>query len=282
MFVNKLFFMNTNDFSSFIMSPQNLDKNTLHKVKEITGQFPYCQIAHVLYIKNLSNINDNSYSSYLGIAASYAGSRKRLFSLIHDKISKETQQSESFASAAIDVKKTDITPEVSTQKSENIINVEEKPLIREEIKTEEIKPKDTVEISKSTPPVTPLSDADKKAEFQRQLKLRLAEIAKESNQTEGEKQKSNELIDKFIKEEPKISSPKSENSENKDLAEKSSTDNSEIISETLAQIYEKQGNFKKAIETYEKLSLKYPEKNTYFAAQIENIKNNSQYLNSEK
>jgi hypothetical protein len=150
---------------------------------------------------------------------------------------------------------------------------------------EEVKPIKEVEIKK--PEITPvaISDADKKAEFQRQLKIRLAEIAQESKKEEktinssindNEKSNKNELIDKFIKEEPRLIPKNQETINNEDLSMTSSLDDSEIISETLAQIYEKQGNYAKAILTYEKLSLKFPEKNTYFAAQIENIKKSNQ------
>ncbi|MGQ8336344.1 hypothetical protein ACUNWD_07310 [Sunxiuqinia sp. A32] len=51
-------------------------------------------------------------------------------------------------------------------------------------------------------------------------------------------------------------------------------DNAEnkFVTETLAKIYAKQGLYKEAILAYEKLSLKYPEKNTYFADQIQELK----------
>jgi tetratricopeptide (TPR) repeat protein len=49
-------------------------------------------------------------------------------------------------------------------------------------------------------------------------------------------------------------------------------DSDEFITETLAKVYLKQGLYFEALRSYEKLSLKFPEKNSYFATQIDNIK----------
>jgi TolA-binding protein len=49
-------------------------------------------------------------------------------------------------------------------------------------------------------------------------------------------------------------------------------DAQEVATETLADIYATQGHKDKAIEIYEQLILKYPEKHIYFAAQIERLK----------
>jgi hypothetical protein len=47
----------------------------------------------------------------------------------------------------------------------------------------------------------------------------------------------------------------------------------EVVTETMAEVWEKQGNHEKARETYEKLSLLVPDKSSYFAAKIDQLKN---------
>ena len=92
-----------------------------------------------------------------------------------------------------------------------------------------------------------------------------ADIAKE-------KTVSDELIDKFIEEQPRITPKKTAFYNPVDMAKKSVQEHDEFITETLARIYVKQGNIPRAIRAYNKLSLKFPEKSAYFAALIEELK----------
>lgn len=83
--------------------------------------------------------------------------------------------------------------------------------------------------------------------------------------------KGSEIIESFIKNEPQISPPKPEAINNENKARKSAEDHNDVVSETLANIYIEQMLYDKAIETYEKLSLKFPEKSRYFADLIQSL-----------
>jgi tetratricopeptide (TPR) repeat protein len=83
-----------------------------------------------------------------------------------------------------------------------------------------------------------------------------------------------EIIQNFLKSKPTINrfSNTTDTQPNKDLSKTSTIGTEDLVSETLANILLKQGKIKKAIEAFEKLKLKYPEKSTYFAARIQQIK----------
>jgi tetratricopeptide (TPR) repeat protein len=58
-----------------------------------------------------------------------------------------------------------------------------------------------------------------------------------------------------------------------ELSKKSISEKDEVVTETLALIFEKQGKIDKAVETYTKLMVKYPEKKSIFANRIEELNN---------
>lgn len=108
-------------------------------------------------------------------------------------------------------------------------------------------------------------------EKEQQEELKQEETAQPKKRTRKD---IDDLIDKFISEEPKISrpSPKQDFFSPVNKARQSVQEDDEFVTETLANIYLKQGSYAKAIKTYETLSLKFPEKKLYFAARIKEIK----------
>lgn len=86
---------------------------------------------------------------------------------------------------------------------------------------------------------------------------------------------TSEEINQFLKQE--INKKKQKNKKNKKIAvnkraKASIQNNKKNITETLANIYVKQKKYDKAIEIYKSLNLKYPEKNTYFANKMKQIR----------
>ena len=96
-------------------------------------------------------------------------------------------------------------------------------------------------------------------------------IEEQIEKRKSDRDKKANLIDKFIESKARIVPKKDYHSDNK-LSTESIIEDEELFTEQLAKIYIKQGHLEKALETYEKLYLKYPEKNIYFATRIEYVK----------
>jgi len=84
------------------------------------------------------------------------------------------------------------------------------------------------------------------------------------------KTKKTELIDKFIENNPKITPAR--DLVDIQLKPIEIPDTTHLMTETLARVYLEQKKYQKAIQAYEILILKYPEKSIFFADRIQNIK----------
>ncbi len=89
------------------------------------------------------------------------------------------------------------------------------------------------------------------------------------------KPSNNELLTK-AKKKKKSKKSKKKKSLLKQKIEASVERNEEIMTETLAKLYMDQGYYKRALTLYEQLSLKYPEKSSFFAPFIADIKSKLQ------
>jgi hypothetical protein len=112
-----------------------------------------------------------------------------------------------------------------------------------------------------------LIESEKVEKINTEEKIKSKEYFDINSYQDHDNQGNDDLISRFVKENPRIK-PKEINEENEDISKESVEENIDLLSETLVKVYIKQGLFEKAIQSYKKLSLKYPEKNTYFASQI--------------
>jgi hypothetical protein len=91
--------------------------------------------------------------------------------------------------------------------------------------------------------------------------------------TPSAKELQSELIEKFIITNPRIEPVRGKSDKPVvDISKQFVEESGGFVTETLARIYIKQGYLSKAIDIYEELSLKFPEKSSYFATQIEKVR----------
>ena len=270
--------MNTNDYINLLNNSKTInDKQTL-VLETIVTEFPFYQSARALYLKGLYNQESFRYNYELKKTAAHTTDRSVLFDFItsddfkifqqevYDKYQAEIQ---SIIVADYEYVEEENRPVILDTISKSI-NVTERISVLEQKETNK-EAEEALEIGK------PLQfDKNETHSFSEWLQLaKIAPIVRKETEKQikvsSELEKKFDLIEKFIELNPKISQVKDTTSIPINIAKSNETPSS-IMTETLAQIYLEQKKYSKAIQAYEILILKYPEKSSFFADRIKNIK----------
>lgn len=272
--------MNVTDYTYLINKPDAINEKQTDALGKVLDEFPFFQSARALRLKGLFNQNSFRYNYALKVTAAYTTDRTVLFDFITSDTFVAIQK-------GLYEKKIQELLEISVVDSEII-----KPVIRLEPKSNTleqsilttIKSSTQIEAEESTKLAEenleigkPLGfSINEKHSFQEWLQLSrtqpiVREPKSEITTLDSEKKKKSELIDKFIEASPKIS-PIKQSSESSISFEINKSDNSYLMTETLARVYLEQKKYQKAVQAYEILILKYPEKSSFFADRISDIK----------
>ena len=276
--------MNVTDYTYLINKPDAIHEKQTEALEKVLEEFPYFQSARAIQLKGLYNQNSFKYNAALRITAAYSTDRSVLFDFITSDTFTSIHKS-LYDRKALEIQEIEVIDSetlISEEKSKLKINQLERSILTS------IKEASPIETEYSSTTVeeklaigTPLDFSKKEQHsFQEWLQLsRMEPIKRESEQptnkpaliVDADKRKNKELIDKFIETSPKISAVKHgvPYSVSFDL---NAADNSSLMTETLARVYLEQKKYQKAIQAYEILILKYPEKSSFFADSISDIK----------
>ncbi len=300
--------MNVPEFTSLLQHPGKISGDQMYSLLKIVQEYPYFQPVRALYLKALKQQDSFEYNTALKHTAAYTTDRTILFDFITSETFLQHQTAKHINKRIFDINTIEVTAEefvvetLNKEENEAILNpglfypkapdpdIEDSPLEEElpaekdgtaEEKTipEEKEPEAQLEMGK------PLSfDPHEMHSFAEWLKLTALKPIDRStgtdhvSETKKKRTAKFKLIDKFIAQNPKIV-PKKDAAPSPDIIREKEVEKADLMTATLARVYLEQKKFKKAIQAYKILSLKYPEKSSFFADQIKAIQDLQQNNN---
>lgn len=298
--------MNVEGYTRLLANPSDLGKEDLEQLDALLDRYPYFQSARALHLKGLKNSDSYRYNDALRLTAAHTTDRDVLFDYITSQRFTQNEVSEqivqnSEAVRAMEVVSEDVSAQISRElenqlrgeikKAEAILDPElfERKLDSIAQMADTPEEEEAAEQASTSPEQT--LQLDKPLEFSKEDTHSFSEWLKLTKATpidrsQGERpeqkpesspapksaiQRKFDLIDQFIQKEPKLQASRDAKPK-KNLAKPYTQRPDSMMTETLAKVYLQQKNYKKAIQAYEILILKNPEKSGFFADQIRAIK----------
>jgi len=268
--------MNSTDYIYLLNKPYAINDRQFRELEPILEKYPYFQSARVLPLKHLYNLDSHQYNDALKKTAAYTHDRSVLFDFITttqfttiDNTLYDRKVAELLNMEVIDSEIVVIPVAVDPLQQSLLATIEKSG----EVEKVEPQPNKALELGKPLP-----FNTEEKHSFQEWLQLsRFQPIERKEipaatapRENGDARSKKLELIDKFIETNPKI--PAISKDSTPTVIAMESPDKSYLMTETLAKVYLEQKKYPRAIQAYEILILKYPEKSSFFADRIEEIK----------
>lgn len=245
-------------FSYWATNPADTALSDIAHLEEAVGQYPYCQILHLLLGKAVNMHEPERTGEVLHRTAAHALNRKALRKLI----SNEFEWSDNLLVKQLN----SVFP--NDYQKENYTSFKAKKVELPDLS--KLALIDFDEIA-SRPPIddSTLRESALQTDLEKMRGL-------ENERLETARQLQMDIIDSFIEKETKLGPfrvNRNDLTEQEDLIKKRAGEipKTGIISEGMAKILVRQGKIEKAIEMYEQLVLKKPEKSTYFAEKIKEL-----------
>lgn len=253
--------MNRQRFNQLLHDPSLVENNDIRQLNEYRKKYPYFQGLYVIVAKALTERDHPKTDAFIKKTAIYSANRAHLKSIIEgdyffDHVPEVTMAEKPVAQKEEERPKENLEEEsfgddpVISELKATKARID--ALLRGEVAEEK---------TDTTPVPIPSPEADPKAAKGPIIPRKATQI---------------EIIEKFIADEPRIDIQRKATAEGnqtqEDLAQRNLAPPEQFQTETVAQLMIKQGKVKKGLAIYEKLRLKFPEKSSYFATQIEKIK----------